>query len=155
MTVVRLAAFPLREIDASASGNGRSAGGPCEPDVHNFTSRPASRPLSLLQLHRRPNRPFSVPPSLSAWASAQLSLHCASVFTGPSHRYKAVHSPPSERWRSLLSWSLKQTPRQPSQRHLPPRNSLVIASPVTTHRQANGSTERCSAIAAGEAQLWL
>ena len=32
MCVVCLAAFPLREIDASALGNGRSISDPCEPD---------------------------------------------------------------------------------------------------------------------------
>jgi hypothetical protein len=38
--VVRLAAFLLPEIDASASGNGRSGGGPCDAVVHSaYTTR--------------------------------------------------------------------------------------------------------------------
>ena len=35
-TVVCLAAFPPREMDASASGNGRSSWGPCALSVHKL-----------------------------------------------------------------------------------------------------------------------
>ena len=50
--VLCLTGLPYRETDASASGNGRSAGGPCAAGLHNFTSRPTSRLLSLPRLYR-------------------------------------------------------------------------------------------------------
>ncbi len=50
VVVVSQTAFPLQEIDASASGNGRSVGGPCGRVVHNFINRSASRLLSLSQI---------------------------------------------------------------------------------------------------------
>ena len=46
--VVGLTGVPHQETGASASGNGRSARGPCAPSVHNFSKRPASLLLSLL-----------------------------------------------------------------------------------------------------------
>lgn len=41
------AAFPLWEIDASASVSGRSVGGPCELVVYNFISRPTLRSRTI------------------------------------------------------------------------------------------------------------
>ena len=45
--------FPRRETDASASGNGRSAGGPCERVVHNFI-----KPLGLASSFSIPHLTF-------------------------------------------------------------------------------------------------
>ena len=132
--VVRPAAFPLREIDASASGNGRSAGGPCASVVHNFISRPTSLLLSSSSSLRTCQRDFSPTPS-----SFALCYH-----SNTNQRCRRFSSLPDSvsftPWKSQRAYRSEPARLQAiSRRYVHPPRSCPDASSSPQHAALAGS----------------
>lgn len=78
--VVGLTAFPLPEMGASASRNGRTARGSCTASVHNFIRNPTSR---LLSLRHTPGPVLFLPLRRRLRVCIWNPLLASSIATGP------------------------------------------------------------------------